>query len=158
MAKQFCFKLDAVLRWRRLQADAQQRVVAQRLRRLFELRGHIETVHAQISDELDLARTAAAQRHPEVQGLSHRRYWVSHLQRLAVQADQEVLAEKRTLATEQQTLVQAVKELRVLEKLRDRARERHRLAAARAEQAELDDGVLGRWVALPPADASRDDP
>jgi len=151
MAKRFRFRLEVVLKLRKQKQDECRRVVAARLRQIAAVQTRID----RMSEDLDHQRVVqrrlvgpqaagadSVDGRPALLDLTgirrHRHYVTRLLQNIA--AAERQLAELRTeLRREQAALEEASREVKVIEKLEEKQRQRHNLVLARAERAEADE-------------------
>lgn len=136
---QFHFQLEGVLRHReRIEMDCQRQLAlaqGEMSRLQAELRALNEHVQATTGDvrdnhltgRLDLSFLAA-----------HRRY-VLGMQRKAIGLIQRAAQQQRTVEEAQKKLAEAMKQRKILEKLREKQHRRWAEALARKEAAELDE-------------------
>lgn len=143
----FNFRLKTLRRLREIHRDEQRG----RLATAFEA----ERILQQQRDELaaEAAEYLQSQRRAMQEGPLDVN-WLLTTQRyqLALEAQAKVLAEQATKVAEEverrrQALVEADREVRVLDKLEERQRTQHRLAAAQAETKFLDEVASVRWEA-----------
>jgi flagellar protein FliJ len=149
--KNFVFKLESLLKYRRHRRDLCRQLLADVFaddRRLLENRaaleqqragqiGEIRALHA--PGRIDIDRTAA------------RRYFAGHVQTdmLFIDRDRAIVGEQ--LSRCQQALMQADREVKVLEKLRDKQHADFRYGQNRDEGRELDE----MWMATHLTEESR---
>jgi len=144
MAKRFVFRLEAVLKIRQRKLDEARRVVAQRLRGITRIRDRIAACHAGIAQAVEQSRDAQNQGAPDVEMLRRFRVYIGSMNRAIAEGEAEVAREREALRVEQEALTCAHRELKALEKLRERQWERHQQETARAERLENDEIGLQR--------------
>ena len=139
MAKKYTFRLQTVLRLRKTAEDECRRRVAGRLREIARVESEVRHLHEQFAWEVDRSRDD--QRNPamNVMTIRRRRGYMGHLQRRKGECEAQVRVLREKLEEDQKALAHASKEVKVLEKLRDRQWDRHRELERRAERAEEDE-------------------
>ncbi len=139
MAKRFQFRLETVLRVRRQREDAAKRVVADRLRQIAEVKSEMRAMQDQIDSELSAFRASHASGELDMRQVARHRYWLVQLDQGVMTNTSRLRDLERALAQERQELGEARKQVRILEKLEERQRERYMKALERAEAAENDE-------------------
>jgi len=138
MAK-FVFKLEAVLRQRGHVEKEKQRALAtiqaQMTQLQSELRTLNETVQASTDDLRDNRLTGKLDLHFLA---AHRRFTLA-TQRKAMQLVQRMALVQRAVDEAQQALIEAVKQRKAVEKLREKHHERWKAEIDRKEAAQLDE-------------------
>jgi flagellar FliJ protein len=142
MAKRFVFRLEPVLKIRQRKLDEARRVVARRLRRIARIRDRIAAAHAGIADAVEQSRDAQRQGAPDVEMLRRFRAYIGSMHRAIAEGEAETARERDALQAEQEALTRANREVKALEKLRERQWERHRQDLARTERLENDEVAL----------------
>lgn len=141
MAKKFVFALDTVERVRELHEQEAQRKVAAKRAEIAQL----DQQNMQTQDEI------AAQQRTLVQsqrdgaldpaGLARGRAWIAHLRNVILQRE----AQKQQLTQELETLSaewrEARKQLRIIQKLREKRHDAHKREQRKQEQAEMEEVV-----------------
>jgi flagellar FliJ protein len=145
MAKRFRFRLDAVERVRRQRRDEQRRAVAEAIRAVQQVDEHMarlneqirrsmeEAVAGQRGGPLDLAMVRSHEFH---RGWLHRQLAGARIAR-----DER----SRELARRRRALAEATKQLRVIEKLREKQWQGHIREIEREEQMLADEMTLARY-------------
>ena len=133
--KPFKFKAAAALELRRGRDEAAQRALAVAKAALWEAERRVEHAARGLSEAL---------RGPvdSVEGVTDRewyRNWIAGLRRHAAQTRVQAAARARDVAAATSAAVFARRDLRVIEKYRDRVQTAYLLAVARAEQRALDE-------------------
>jgi len=146
MAKRFVFRLETLLKLRRQREDRQKRVVAERLRQITRVQHEIGTLERQIGDQIQAMRAEATGASLDVPHLARSRHWLSHLQRGRLEAEGHLRLLEARLAQERAVLTNAVKDRRVLEKLRERQEQRHRRELDRIEMLASDESNTVRFL------------
>jgi flagellar protein FliJ len=141
--KRFAFALQPVLEHRKRIEDAKQLVVATRKRALDDAERELERLNAEFLQHSTMLRQGHKQFDTrELQSI------YAHLQFLdrCIIAQIRIVAERRiALDRARNDLLEASKEKKVVEKLKERRREAHTLEEQRMEQKELDDGNARRY-------------
>lgn len=133
----FKFRADAALRWRRQQEDAAKVALANAERRVQQAADAAARVRQQMVQAGERAREAESQPTAAVYAQWHRN-WIKKQQRDLVRA-LEVVEQRRGEQREAERRVMAAhRDVRVLERLRDRALDRHQTQERRAEQQAMD--------------------
>ena len=143
MAKRFKFPLQSVLDMRKRTEDERQQVVAERKRALELSEAELQRLNDEFRASSDRLRSA----HREFSGEELRLNY-AHLQFLdrAITAQIRVVAERRvSLDRARADLLEATKERKVVEKLRERRHQAFVAEELRIEQNELDDGNARRF-------------
>lgn len=146
MAKKFHFRLDVVERVRRQARDAAQRAVAQAERAVTRVEQHLSAVRGQLGHSADATATTlgvATLNVPLVRVQEFHRGW---LHRQMMMTQQTLEQRRRELSIRRQALVESTKQLRVIEKLREKQWRRHQVAVNREEQSVSDELALARHV------------
>jgi flagellar FliJ protein len=143
VAKRFKFSLQPVLEQRKRVEDEKQQVAAQRQRELDRSEAELK----RLNDDFRLSseRLRTNHRSFDAEGL---RLHYAHLQFLdrAITAQIRVVAERRVALDRARTdLLDATKERKVVEKLKERRHEAFVAEELRIEQNELDDGNARRF-------------
>lgn len=146
MAKPFRFRLETVLRVRRQREDAAKRVVADRLRQMAEVKAEMAAMQGQIASELDAFREAHGSGTLDMRQVARHRYWLVQLDQGVMTNESRLRDLESALAKERQELAEARKQVRILEKLEERQRERYMKELERAEAAENDE--IGTVLAM----------
>ncbi len=143
MAKRFRFPLQPVLEHRKRIEDEKQQLVAERKRALEISERELQRFNDQFRSSSDRLRND----HREFSGEELRLHY-AHLQFLdrAITAQIRVVAERRVAVDRARAdLLEATKERKVVEKLRERRHEAFVAEELRVEQNELDDGNARRF-------------
>lgn len=146
MAKRFTFRLETVLRLRRMAEDECRRRVAERLREIARVEADVRRLDEQFHWEVDRSRVDQQSPEMDVMTVRRRRSYMGYLQRSIGGCEAQSDALRKKLEEDQKALAHASKEVKVLEKLRDRQLDRQRESERRAERAEEDE--VGQQVFL----------
>ncbi len=146
MAKRFVFRLETLLKLRRQREDKQKRVVAEWLRQISRVQREIRSLEEQIADQVGAMRDCIGHGRIDVPWIARNRHWLSHLQRGRLEAEGHLRLLEARLAQERVVLVHAMKEKRVLEKLRERQEDRYRKELDRQEVLVADELSTVRYM------------
>lgn len=146
MARKFHFRLDTVRRLRKQVVDRQRRVVAdaQRVATAADEANAGRT--RDLDHELHGARSELQTGTLDLTLLRSRQLFRAWLKRKVLETRADARAARAELDRERARLGEAAKRLKVIEKLRQRQWQRHRVAARRTEQAAYDDVAVQRYV------------
>lgn len=144
MAKRFVFRLETVLRIRQRREDAAKRVVAERLREVAAVEGEIVALQEQARSETGAFRRTHGAGQLDVSQLKRHRRWLLQLDQAELLARNRLGELNDLLAVDRAALTEARKQVRALEKLKERQHDRHLEELNRAEARENDEigGVL----------------
>jgi flagellar protein FliJ len=146
MAKRFKFRFGTMLKIRKQREDEQKRVVAARLRQIAQVRDQRQALQHQIQAEIDAIRTSQARGAIDIQQVMRHRHWLGHLHKGVLEADARTRFLEARLAQERVVLAEAVKQRRILEKLRERQWVRYQTEESRRETRENDEMSTVRYV------------
>jgi flagellar protein FliJ len=141
--KKFRFALQPVLDQRQRLEDLKQQIVAQKRRALDEAEAELKRLNDEFRENADRLR----EKHRELD-TEELRLTYAHLQFLdrCIVAQIKIVAERRVaLDRARGELLEASKERKAVEKLKERRRSAHEAEATRVEQNELDDGNARRY-------------
>lgn len=142
MAKRFRFRLEAVQRVREQTRDEARRVVAARLRRVTRITERMAVYQHNLADAMERTRRSQEEPRPDLAMIRYCRTFIGAMHRALEQAREQLRLENEVLRDERRRLTEADREVKVLEKLRDRQWQRHREAEQREERAESDETAL----------------
>jgi flagellar FliJ protein len=145
VARRFQFRLETVLRLRREREQAQQRVVAERVRLLSAAQGRLRAAGDQLIDAVAAARGDRGVGRLDVTQIARQRFWIGHLQRIVMEEEQSSHEIAHRLVAERRRLTELARDRRAIEKLRERQERRHRDEFARVERIELDEVATIAW-------------
>ena len=146
MARRFRFRFETMLKIRRQREDEQKRVVAEKVRQMTQTREQIEALARQIQEETDAIRVSQATGAIDIQQVMRHRHWIGHLHKGVLDAQGRLRFLEARLAQERAVLTEAVKQRRILEKLKERQWQRHRDQEQRTETRESDELATVRYV------------
>lgn len=141
--KKFAFALQPVLDHRKRIEDEKQLVVAQRKRALDDAERELE----RLNEEFRLHAAMLRDKHKKLETRELQSIY-AHLQFLdrCIVAQIRIVAERRVaLDKARAELLEASREKKVVEKLKERRREAYAIEEQRVEQKELDDGNARRF-------------
>jgi flagellar protein FliJ len=139
MAKRFRFRLDTVLKVRKQREDVCRRAVADRLRQIAAVQAEIGSLQHQIGEEIGAFRQVHSVGRLDMTQIVRQRHWLIHLHQGVLMAQASLGDLHKKLEEDRRVLVEARKQTRVLEKLKERQIERHQKETARAEAIENDE-------------------
>lgn len=146
MARRFRFKLEVVERLRRQRVDAQRRMVATKLRALARMEDRMAQLNQQLRETVEQTRWAQQRPSLDLVSLRGQQYFKARLHREIMQADLERVDVLAELQQERTRLSDASKQLKVIEKLRERQWRRHKEAVRRENQAESDEAATQMFL------------
>lgn len=141
--KNFAFQFDSLLNYRRHRRDLCRQVLADILANQQQLAERRQMLEQQRSGQLDEIRTMHRPGQIEIDRTAARRYYAGQMQIDIgyLDRDRNVVAEQ--LARCRQALVEADRNVKVLEKLRDKRQAEFTATQSRKEARELDES----WMA-----------
>jgi len=142
--KKFRFALEPVLEQRRRVEEAKQQIVAQRVAELQKAEDALRDLHGQYAKNSETLRDGHQRFCTE-----DLRLYYAHLEYLdrAITTQHAIVAQRKTaLDRARGELLEAAKERKAIEKLKERKHAEWVANAARIEQNELDDSNARRFV------------
>lgn len=139
MAKRFQFRLETLLRVRRLSEREVKRKVAAKQAEIARIDESSRQARREILSQEDELRSEHSVGKLDVAALSRRRSWIAHLQRTLLLNKQMRLERGRELQAVSGELSQARTQTQIVEKLRQRRWGRYLKDRDRREQAESDE-------------------
>jgi len=146
MARKFQFRLDAVERVRRQARDVQRREVARAVRDVTRAEAQLSALGGQLRESVDATSSVLASNGIDVGLVRVQEFHRGWLHRQVMLTQQTLGERQRELAAQRVKLADATKQLRVIEKLREKQWRRHTTLVSREEQAMSDDMSLARYV------------
>lgn len=146
MAKRFAFRFETLLKIRRQREDHHKRVVADRLRQISLAQGQIGRLDQQIAEEMVAIRAGRGPGMLDIQQAIRHRHWLGHLHKCVLEEQSKLRVLEGRLAQERAVLAEAVKQRRILEKLKERQHQRHVAAEEKRETQQLDEMATMRYV------------
>lgn len=141
MDRPYTFRLGAVLRYRQRREDECRRRVAEQLRRLGRIKHELRLLESALGDQMEQIRAAQLQSTLDVSLARGLRGYMLCLERRRADVLDALRRVESDLGREQEALTHAAREVKALEKLRDRQearaaeRDRRRLIADEDEIA-----------------------
>lgn len=139
MAKRFRFRLEAVLKVRKRKRDEARRIVADRQRRMARIAERITACRNGIGEAVDESRRVQHATAPDVTTLRRYRSYIAAMHRAIGDAEVEMSHQRNRLQEEQRQLARTNRDVKAIEKLRERQLARHREQEERADRAEGDE-------------------
>ncbi len=146
MAKRFTFRFETLLKIRRQREDHHKRIVAERIRQIVAAQARLSSLHEQIAGEETAIRDRQAPGTLDMQQIVRHRHWLGHLHRCVLDTEGSIRVLEGRLAQERAALAEAVKQRKILDKLKDRQLERHLQEEQRRETNAADDLTTVRYV------------
>ena len=135
----FAFRLNSLLHVRQAERDQRQSLLAAALAEERQLQARRAVLEGDLRAQLGRARAVIGPGALDVAGLESAHRYASNLRaQLAALAEGEQ-ALSQEINHRRQAVVEADREVRVLEKLRERQQQQHRTEQARAESKQLDE-------------------
>lgn len=142
--KRFNFKLDKVLGYRGVVEEEKKRLFAEAQRAIATQREQIRIIEAEISKQMAELRARCVE-NVDVKDVVARRLYTSYLQSALDLANETLATMRRQLEVRRKELVQASKEKKVLERVRERRFGEYTYETDREEQKFIDElGVFKR--------------
>jgi len=146
MARRFRFRLETVRRLRKQALDAQRRVVADAVQALVRVEERIAVLTRRWHGVVDQSRDAMRIQRLDLVSLSGHQVYRGWLDQ-EIGKSKESLGRKRAeLDAERARLAETSKELKVIDKLRERQWERFSVKIAREEQVANDEAALQMYL------------
>ena len=146
MAKRFRFRLDVVERVRRQVRDKQRRVVADAVRAARQMEDHVASVTDQLRRSVRETASTQSRASLDVALVRTQEFHRNWLHRQMMDARMELEQRQKALASKRHELAEATKQLRVIEKLRDRQWQRHVIEVKREEHATHDEVAITQYL------------
>jgi flagellar protein FliJ len=144
--KKFRFRLQTLLKLRQQQEDQKQRVVGALLTELNEQQRQALEMAAAVRAEGDRLREQHARGAIDLEWASHYRRYVTYMQQAINKRIEAVAQIQQRLARARQELAEAAKQTKILEKLRDRRKNRYDLELRRQDQREQDEIATRNFI------------
>ena len=142
----FRFKLEVVRKLRKQAQDAQRRVVADAVRSVVGVEDRIAHLGREVQATIDERREAQGAAHIDMTRLRGHELYRGWLYHKTGEAGTELARCQVSLNEERDKLATASKELKVIEKLRERQKARYDLLIRRQEQATSDEAALQTYL------------
>jgi flagellar protein FliJ len=135
----FAFKLEAVLRHRRFVEDQRQGELGVVQREMVRLQTELRALNESVSSVGDDLRANRLTGRLDLHFLAAHRRYTQAMQRKGVALVQEMAKQQREVERAQAALAEAVKQRKIVEKLKERQRERWLVDQGRREAAQTDE-------------------
>ena len=142
MAKRFTFRLETVLRLRRIEEDKHKRIVAGRVHQIQNSRGRIVQMHDAIRVENRQFALAAGAGALDMDYIRKQRHFVACMHEGVSHQQHEISRLNERLAAERADLARASMRAKVVEKLKEKQHARYRKKVEKIEQSEMDETAL----------------
>lgn len=146
MAKRFSFRFATMLKIRQQREDEQKRLVADRLRQIAQVRDHRRSLQRQIDDEVTAIRDSQVRGSIDIQQVMRHRHWLGHLHKGVLEAEARARFLEARLAQERVVLAEAVKQRKILQKLKERQWQQHLREEEVRQMKESDELATVRYV------------
>lgn len=146
MAKRFRFRLEPVLKIRKSGRDEQRRVVAERVRAVRSAREAVSDLERGVTETLARARRTRGDAVIDVGLELQEQRWRLGLHRRIHRSTQQMAEANDSLAAARQELARRSRDVKAIEKLRERRWQAHRLAEARSERLDADEAASQAYV------------
>ena len=135
--KRFEFKLERVLGYRGVREDQKKRLLAEAQRAIATQREQIRIIEVEINKQMAELRARSVE-NVDVKDVVARRLYTSYLQSAVVLANEALASLRGQVEARRQELVQASKEKKVLERVREKRFREHVYEMDREEQNFID--------------------
>lgn len=142
MARRFQFRLETVRKLKEQALDRQRRVVADTVRALGRVEQRIARLTRQLYRTIEQSRSAQQAAKLDVNSLCGQEFHRGWLHRKIMESHTELATTRAELHVERAKLAEAWKQLRAIERLREKQWTRYRTELAREEQAANDEAAL----------------
>lgn len=142
MPKRFRFRLEPVLRLRRRAVDEQMRVVGEQLRRLGRCRETMAKLRRQVDELLTRSRVERSNTDVDIGMQLQEQRWRLHLKRRIAKQAERLLEMAGVLRSAQAKLADLSKDVKVIEKLRERQYRTFSEEQSREERLEADEQAM----------------
>ncbi|MFQ5461722.1 MAG: flagellar export protein FliJ [Phycisphaerae bacterium] len=153
MAKKFRFRLEGVERIRRQQRDTRRRRLAEALGRVVDVERCIAQLSQELRETVEGSRSARGGGCLDMTVVRGHQYYRGVLQRNLLEQTQALADRQDAVRVARQELAQATARLKVIEKLRERAQDRHRKELQREEQTALNEIATTAYIRRAPGRA-----
>lgn len=142
MAPRFQFRLETVRKLRTQARDQQHRVVADAIHRVSRNEERISLITKELRNTVEDTRLDRSCKSLDVLSLRENQLYRGWLHRKIMEADAELFRSREVLNQERAKLQEASKQLKVIEKLRERQWDRYQTKQKREEQSLYDEAAL----------------
>ncbi|UCD28306.1 MAG: hypothetical protein JSV03_14665 [Planctomycetota bacterium] len=146
MAELFTFRFETMLKIRKQREDQQKQIVSDRLRQIGQINEQITSLQRQIEQELETMR---ADQHPgtiDIQQAIRHRYWLCRLNKGVLESEARLRYHEAYLAQERAQLVEAAKQRRMLERLKESQFTKYQRQQVKRLTEKSDDMATVRYV------------
>lgn len=145
MAK-FKFRLEPILKMRKLRQNDTERIVAERIGHMLRARRQLGQVSRQIEQHYDTIRQAGLVGPIDMTALVGNRVYLNHLHQIRHTEIATLAQAQHHVDQAKKDLTEAKKQTDIMEKLRERAKFRFDRERQRAETVELDDLATAKYA------------
>lgn len=149
MARRFRFRLETLRELRQQARDRQQRVVTEALKMAALIEAGMANLTHQLQETIDQSRSVQQAGKLDVRSLSGQEFHRNWLHRRIMESQTELTQKRAELDTERAKLADAFKQLKVIERLKEKQWQRHRAVMAREERALTDEAALNVYLRKP---------
>lgn len=142
MSGPFQFRLDVVLRLRKVEMEREQRAMAGCVNTVIEAQKLVELVAQRIDENAELRRDLQRGEHPDVAGLRAEQVQLLWLRRMQEQVALELAKRHDSMEAQRMKLVAASRRVKVIEKLRDRQWKRYQEEQRRLDRKAQDEFAM----------------
>ena len=147
MARGFVFRLEALLRVRKQELDAQKREVARAVLEKYDIEQHLADRESTLRGEFESLRDEQADSgRLDLAGIRGHRLYMGRLHREIAETYQQLGLKDQELAKEREKLAEASKRLKAIEKLKEKRWRRYITELNRKEQAMDDETELQQYM------------
>lgn len=149
MAERFRFRLEVVERVRRTTLDRERRALAESLRRAQEVERRLDELNGELRATFERARGSQAMASLDVATLKAEHVLRASLHDRIRRSAAELDEKEAECRTARERVALATRNLRVMEKLRERRWNEHLVDVRRSEQAAEDEAAAGMFLRVP---------
>lgn len=142
------FRFESLLRLRSAREEACRRAVGARVQKILRMRQKRSELVQQLREQTDGLRQGLVEPCADLESLRMSRHWIARLRLRILEAESTIAGEQSILAQERSSLVEARKQRRVLESLKERQRAAWMDLEARREQRATDEVNAARAARL----------
>lgn len=142
MAPRFQFRLETVRKLRTQARDQQHRVVADAIHQASRIEERISLITKELRNSVEHTRLDRSSKSLDVFSLRENQLYRGWLHRKIMESDAELTQSKEVLDHERVKLQEATKQLKVIDKLRERQWNRYQTKQQREEQTLYDEAAL----------------
>ncbi len=146
MAQQFRFRLEAVQKLREQTRDRQRRVVAEAVQQVVRMEEHTAQLNRELRNSMEDALGDRSVTQIDMLALRENQLYRGWLHRKILEAEIDLSQRNQTVDQERKKLGESSKQLKVIEKLRDRQWQRYQINLQRSEQLMYDEAALQMYV------------